>query len=152
MKVYVKESAQHGRGVFARHPIGAGDPIICFSGPLLGRSEVDPDDYHLQIGEELYLGPSGLPDDYINHSCKPNSGFGPDLVLYAMRDIEVDEEVTWDYSTAIDEADFSGFSCTCGAAQCRGRVRSFRDLSLDDQRRLRPWLLPYLKEKYPSTD
>lgn len=148
MKLYVRQSGQHGNGVFAADSIREGEPIIVFSGPVLHRSEVDFNGYHLQIGQTLYLGPSGIVDDYINHSCQPNSGFRGGLTLFALRDIATDEELTWDYSTAIDEEDFAGFPCACGAPDCRGLVRSFRHLPADVQLRLRPLLLPYLKDLY----
>lgn len=148
MKVYIKSSLQHGRGVFARDQIHAGEPILTFSGPLLKRTEVREEDYHLQVGADLYLGASGEADDYVNHSCAPNAGFRDGLVLEARHDIGPEEEITWDYSTAIDEADFPGFNCRCGTAACRGVVRSFRHLDPDIRERLRGWLLPYLREKY----
>jgi len=148
MKLYIKESLQHGKGVFASEPIGKDEPIIVFGGPLLHRSEVNFNDYHLQVGEDLYLGVSGQADDFINHSCDPNSGFSDGLTLVAVRDIARDEEITWDYSSAIDEADFDGFPCACSASTCRAKVTSFRHLSRDIQLRLRPWLLPYLRDTY----
>ncbi len=148
MKLYVRESPQHGKGVFASGPIRKGEPIIVFGGPVLHRSQVNFSDYHLQIGEALYLGSSGDADDFINHSCAPNAGFCDGLTLVAVRDIAIDEEVTWDYSTAIDEEDFGGFPCACGASTCRGMVRSFRHLAPDMQLRLQPWLLPYLRDLY----
>jgi len=151
MKVYIKSSVQHGRGVFAQEPILAGETILTFSGPLLKRAEVRDEDYHLQVGADLYLGASGEADDYVNHSCDPNAGFRASLVLVARRDIAVGEEITWDYSTAIDEEDFPGFVCSCGASTCRGAVRSFRHLDPGTQGRLRGWLLPYLNEKYFPT-
>ncbi|HLA75520.1 MAG TPA: SET domain-containing protein-lysine N-methyltransferase [Gammaproteobacteria bacterium] len=147
MKVYVKNSAQHGRGVFAGTPLCAGEEIIKFTGPLLHRAQLNPDDYHLQIDDELYLGPSGQPDDYVNHCCAPNAAFGDGLSLIALRDIAAHEEITWDYSTAIDEADFAGFPCCCGAPACRKIVASFRHLNAADQQRLAPYALPYLKAK-----
>ncbi|MEK7303719.1 MAG: SET domain-containing protein-lysine N-methyltransferase [Pseudomonadota bacterium] len=148
MKVYIKSSLQHGKGVFAQAPILAGEIILTFSGPLLIRVEVCEEDYHLQVGADLYLGASGAADDYVNHSCNPNAGFRDGLVLVARRNIGPEEEITWDYSTAIDEEDFPGFTCCCGAAACRGAVRSFRHLDPDTRERLRGWLLPYLREKY----
>lgn len=148
MKYYIKSSAQHGKGVFASSPISAGEVILEFTGPLLHRQQIRQEDYHLQIGDDLYLGASGAADDYVNHSCDPNSGFDGSLRLVARRDISSDEEITWDYSTAIDEGDFPGFPCTCGSDQCRGMVRSYRDLSTADQQRLKPWLLPYLLNAY----
>jgi len=148
MKVYIKSSLQHGRGVFARDQIRAGEAILTFSGPLLNRAEVREEDYHLQVDADLYLGASGEADDYVNHSCEPNAGFRGDLVLVARRDIGPEEEITWDYSTAIDEEEFPGFDCCCGTAACRGAVRSFRHLDPDTRERLRAWLLPYLSAKY----
>jgi len=148
MKIYIKSSLQHGRGVFAQEPIHAGESIVAFTGPLLKRAEVREDDYHLQVGTDLYMGASGEADDYVNHSCEPNAGFRDGLVLVARRDIGPEEEITWDYSTAIDEADFPGFACHCGAVTCRGAVRSFRHLEPEMRERLRVWLLPYLREKY----
>ncbi|MEW6354130.1 MAG: SET domain-containing protein-lysine N-methyltransferase [Pseudomonadota bacterium] len=146
-KVYVKTSAQHGRGVFAAADIAADEEILLFTGPRLHRSALNPHDYHLQIADELYLGPSGLADDYVNHCCAPNAAIGAGLVLRALRAIARDEEITWDYSTAIDEEDFPGFPCCCGAPNCRKIVTSFRRLSPADQQRLAPYALPYLQAK-----
>ncbi|HLQ25438.1 MAG TPA: SET domain-containing protein-lysine N-methyltransferase [Acidiferrobacterales bacterium] len=148
MKIYVKTSLQHGKGVFALKPIRKGEAVITFSGPRVHRTQLDSSDYHLQIAADYYLGASGREDDYVNHSCAPNSGFQGGLTLVALRDVEKGEEITWDYSTAIDEEDFSGFPCRCGAPVCRGAVVSFRYLPPDEQLRLQSWLLPYLQEKY----
>ena len=147
MKVYIKSSPQHGKGVFAALPIEQGEEVLTFTGPLLSRAELNPRDYHLQIGESSYLGPSGEADDYVNHSCAPNTGFNDGLSLMTLRAIAEHEEITWDYSTAIDEEDFPGFPCRCGAPECRNTVRSFRHLDGKDQQRLAACLLPYLKAK-----
>lgn len=151
IKYTIRPSARHGRGVWATLPISAGETIMVFGGPRLHAREVDFDDYHLQIDAEWYLGPSREADDYVNHSCDPNAGFRDGLTLVALRDIVPDEEITWDYSTAIDEADFAGFPCDCGAARCRGRVTSFRHLSVSEQQRLAALALPYLRRRYLNT-
>jgi len=98
-------------------------------------------------------GPSGELDDYVNHSCDPNSGFCPKSdrhapLLIARRDIAPGEEITMDYGAVIDEHDWDGFSCGCGASSCRGEVVSFRHLSEVKKQSLKPWVLPYLREKY----
>ena len=147
-KCYIKTSPQHGKGVFARTAISAGEVVLIFSGSRLHRSQVDFEDYHLQVAEDFYIGPSGTADDFVNHSCQPNCGFQHGLNLVALRAIAADEELTWDYSTAIDEEGYPGFPCSCGAALCRSKVRSFRDLPPEIQSHLRPWLLPYLAAKY----
>ena len=148
-KIEVRQSVQHGRGVFASVAIAAGEEVLHFTGPLLHQSQVDFSDYHLQVSDEHYIGPSRAADDYVNHCCEPNAGFRDGLVLVALRDIASGEEITWDYSTAIDEADFAGFPCQCRAANCRGSVTSFRFLSRSLQATLWPLLLPYLKHRYP---
>ncbi|MHB1832102.1 MAG: SET domain-containing protein [Acidiferrobacteraceae bacterium] len=150
MLIEIRESPQHGRGVFALQLIPAGTVVLEFRGPRLSAREVIPDSYHLQIGDSEYLGASCEADDYVNHSCDPNCGLGNGLTLRALRDISPGEELTWDYSTAIDEDDFLGFPCRCGARRCRGTVRSFRDLPDDERRRLWPVLMPYLRTKYPT--
>ena len=86
----------------------------------------------------------------MNHSCEPNAGFRDGLALCALRPIRAGEEITWDYSCAIDEEDFTGFSCACGTPSCRRVIRSFRHLDPITRERLRPWTLPYLRDRYRS--
>lgn len=150
-KIALKQHSTHAKGIFATAPIQQGECIIIFTGPRLTYEEVDQNDYHLQIGENEYLGPSGDLDDYINHSCAPNAAFANGLTLVAIQDITPGEEITWDYSTAIDEPDFIGFPCYCGASVCRNLVQSYRHLSAQEKSRLYPMLLPYLKEKYAES-
>lgn len=152
-KIVRGESPTHGAGVFAVSPIEAGEPLIVFSGAVTSAAETDFADYHLQIGEAEYIGPSGDLDDLVNHSCEPNSGFVPESdryapLLVAKRDIAVGEEITMDYGAVIDEEGFAGFPCSCGTPTCRGRVVSFRDLTDVKKQALKPWLMPYLREKY----
>ena len=69
----------HGKGVFAAEDIQAHEEIVYFGGSVVGIEELpkpytSDNDYHLQIGERTFLGPSGQLDDYINHSCEPNTG------------------------------------------------------------------------------
>lgn len=78
-------------------------------------------DRYIQVGEDKYLGPSGDFDDFINHSCDPNSGIqikGKKVVLLAIKDIKQNEEITWDYSTTMDEDDWE-MDCQCGCLKCR---------------------------------
>jgi hypothetical protein len=121
--------------VFADEPIPLGAEVLEFGGPLLqGSSLPNPyppeQDHYLQIGPDLYLGPSGQLDDYINHSCKPNCGVRfkrKRIVLVSLRRIRRDEEILFDYSTTIQDPTWS-MSCACGARSCRKLIGSFRDL------------------------
>ncbi|MCC5945927.1 MAG: SET domain-containing protein-lysine N-methyltransferase [Bernardetiaceae bacterium] len=57
---------------------------------------------------------------YVNHSCNYNTistGYGFEI---AIRDIEVDEQITDEYGIFNLE---QNFSCSCGSAQCRGQIK-----------------------------
>jgi hypothetical protein len=119
-----------GRGVFATAPIAAGMLLIRYTGPRLRYEQTTPQTLALQIGPDLYLGESGGADDFVNHSCDPNAGMiidGLDVRLISLREIAAEEQITFDYSTTMDEDDFE-FDCRCGSAACRGRIRDFKHL------------------------
>jgi uncharacterized protein len=111
----------HGRGVFTDEPVPAETLIIRFTGPFLCHAETTARTYALQIGPDLYIGASGGPDDFINHSCEPNAGLrieGTIADLYSIRDIQAGEEILFDYATTLDEDDFT-MACQCGSPSCR---------------------------------
>ena len=120
MKLVVRQGT-HGRGVFAEEPIAAATRIIRFTGPLLRHADTSAATLALQVGPDQYIGASGGLDDLINHSCEPNAGFkidGTTADLYAIRDIAAGEEILFDYSTTLDEDDFT-MACQCGRPSCR---------------------------------
>src|SRR3990167_6906973 len=104
-------SSINGPGVFAVKEIKRGEKIVDFYGPLVKLQDMPipydtVEDHYVQIGEKLYMGPSGKIDYFFNHSCNPNSGLvveGMKAYLVAIRNIVEGEEVTWDYSTTMDE-------------------------------------------------
>lgn len=126
-----------GRGVFATENIRVGSVIMKYSGPLLKYVQTTPQTLALQIGPDLYIGASGDADDFVNHSCDPNAGMqidGTDVQLIAIRNITIDEQITFDYSTTMDEDDFE-FDCLCGSPVCRGRIRDFKHLPAELRRK-----------------
>ena len=119
-----------GRGVFATEMIASRTMLFPFVGPLLKYEQTTPQTLALQIGPDLYVGESGGPDDCVNHCCDPNSGLvinGTDVRLVALRIISPGEQITFDYSTTMDEDDFE-FDCLCQSPLCRGRIRDFKHL------------------------
>jgi hypothetical protein len=123
MELTVKQG-RHGQGTFAAEPIRSGQRILRFTGPLLRYKDTSNDTLALQIGPDLYIGASGGPDDFVNHSCDPNAGIridGTTAELFAIRDIAAGEEIFFDYSTIIDEDDFT-MSCLCGTPGCRRTI------------------------------
>ena len=129
-------------GVFANKPFRRLQEIIQFKGKLFTREQLPKpydkvEDHYVQIGKNLYMGPSGQLDDLFNHSCNPNSGLrisNQKVVLIAIKDILRKEEITWDYSTTMDEDNWE-LDCTCKSENCRKRIRDFKYLSKELQQK-----------------
>lgn len=147
-KLEVRDAGAKGRGVFALERIAAGRRIVALEGKLLQTAELTDDLLALQVGPDLWLCSDGSHlDDMINHSCDANAGFRDGAtVLYALRDIEVGEEICWDYSTSISEAGWS-LECCCGSPRCRGVILPWGELADAERARLRGQALRYLIEE-----
>lgn len=159
-KTIVKESSIHGRGLFARAPIAAGE-IVCIKGghvssrdilkvlqPRLGPAEI-------QIGEDLFIGPTEDHERegsmiFSNHSCEPNIGVKGQIVFAAMRDIAAGEELTHDW--AMTDDDSYELACRCGAANCRVTITGKDWKKPELQEKYRGWFSWYLAEKIASAD
>lgn len=93
--VYAGPSRIHGTGLFARHPIEEGTFIGTYSGPNAKRDGT----YVLWICEDGKepVGRSGRNLlRYLNHAKDCNAEFDG-FDLFAIRRIEKDEEITFDY-------------------------------------------------------
>ena len=137
-------STIEGRGLVAVAPIAA-DEIVAIKGghivdtptltslpERLRNSDVQiADGFHLVALDEAEYEPVML---FINHSCEPNVGFAGNIVLVAMRDISLGEELTTDYAL-FDDYD-GAMECHCGASSCRGTISG------------RDWLRPELQRNY----
>lgn len=145
-KVELRESKVGGKGLFVKEKIHKGEFIVKFlNGPakLVDLQEAaklyeEGFDYMMELGDDLFLAATNLQEltdaDHINHSCNPNSGIKGELKIIAMRDIEPDEEVTFDY--AMTESMPYEMECKCGETTCRNTVTG------DD------WKRKDLQEKY----
>lgn len=128
-------------GVFAIAPIAQDELIAVWGGTMytaaqLAELPAGMASIGIQVEEDLYLvslPPS--PADRINHCCNPNAGIKGQIVLVAMRDIAVGEQVCFDYAMS-DGSPYDEFTCACGADQCRGRITA------------EDWRLPQLQERY----
>ncbi len=138
--IYIADTGRHGLGIFAARSFLDGEKIVSdqegeyFDGALsldqVRSLGLDLCTHCFQVDHDRFLLPSGSVDDLINHSCEPNAGIrltelGYDLI--ALRDIDIGEELTYDYSTYI--ASPERLICSCGAAGCRGEVGRFSELA-----------------------
>jgi|SRR3989344_98454 len=133
MTLILKQS-KNEKGIFANRDLKKGELITIFQGKVLTYDDIKDSSYEdehcIQIGKGLYIGPSGKLDDFINHSCSPNSGIkliNGQLKLVAINNINKGEEIRWDYSTSMNEKHWE-MDCSCGSKNCRKRIRDFRCL------------------------
>lgn len=132
------------KSMFARLAIKAGERIAIFGGRVTLVTE-EIGDHGIQIDEDFVIGGYSEDDqqfevaDFFNHSCVPNVGIKGQIFLVAMRDIEKDEEVTFDYAMCLHETKGAPpyrMECLCGKPKCR-RLITDND-----------WKIPELQEKY----
>lgn len=118
--------SKFGQGVFATAGIKKGECILEFSGAVIDSKAAEGDSFGrtLQVGDDAYM-VVGPPSVYVNHSCNPNAGVANDKDLVALRDLEPGEEIVFDYSTTMDENDWT-MTCGCNESRCRGTVGDFR--------------------------
>ncbi len=116
-----------GRGVFAREKVRANEMLIVWggeivTGEMLREMWEEKHRLSLQVEEDLYLVTSNEgAADWVNHSCNANAGLVGQIVLVALRDIRVGEEICFDYATS-DGSPYDEFECHCGAKTCRHHV------------------------------
>jgi SET domain-containing protein len=135
-RLKVDSSAVHGRGVYAVEPIPKGARIIEYAGQRIAweataDDESDPHTFifGLESGEVINPEIGGNEARWINHCCGPNcEAFEEEgrIFIYAKRDIEPGEELSYDYALEIDEPitkkSMKEFECSCGSPKCRGTM------------------------------
>jgi SET domain-containing protein len=132
----LRDVPEKGTGVFARRAFAAGAEVLEFLGDRKDVSAFADLTHALQIGPTTYLSPSGQVDDYVNHSCDPNTGVRDDagrIVLFALKPIATGDEITFDYATTQAGHHWT-ITCACGSANCRGTIADFRDMPGDRQK------------------
>jgi hypothetical protein len=137
--IYIGDTCLYGLGIFAARSFVDNEKIISdhgnnyFSKTLtyqeICQLNLDLSRDCFQVDKDQFLLPTGSIDDLINHSCQPSTGIrlsdsGYDLI--ALRDIQVGEELTYDYSTYIDSPE--RLLCSCGTMSCRREIGRFGEL------------------------
>ncbi len=137
----VRDSPIHGKGVFARRSIRAGQRVLEYKGERIDWDEAlrrhprDPAEpfhtfyFSLDDGTVIDGGVGGNSARWINHSCAPNCEaqlIGGRVFIEALRDIAPGEELNYDYGLELD-ARYTpkvkrDYACRCGAPNCRGTL------------------------------
>lgn len=151
-RVIVRES-RHGRGIFARRDLGAGEILLEYKG-----ERVDQDEAFSRAASNRFL--LGLKDGriingdcrgntarWISHSCNPNCVIVERkgrIFIRVSRAIRIGREITIDHALqfagAMTPAMRARFVCRCGAHSCRGT----KLVALGDERLKVPEAIPAL--------
>ncbi len=130
-------SSLYGLGVFATEQIDARKKILQFDGKLISFDESllsgNEGTNALQVGTIQYMD-IVEPGVIVNHSCEPNCGIKDNIFLIALRKIEIGEELFYDYSTTVEEDEWS-MRCSCMSDECRGIISDFKYLRKTIRRR-----------------
>ena len=135
----VRNSAIHGRGVFATEKIPKGARLIEYTGEIIpwsvaDRRYGDKDGYHTFLfdidGKKVIDAAVGGNDSrWINHGCAPNCeavGEGNRIFVEAIKAIKPGEELVYDYGFVFEERHTptlkARYTCMCGAKSCRGTM------------------------------
>ena len=128
--VQFRRSHIHGRGGYARCPIGKGTRVIEYVGRKITKTESNlqcegDNVYIFTLDDEFDLDGSveWNPARFINHSCAANCEAEWDenrLWIVALRDIRPGEELSFNYG--YDLEDYRDHPCLCGATACVGYI------------------------------
>ncbi|KAJ5774648.1 Histone-lysine N-methyltransferase [Penicillium paradoxum] len=133
-------SAIHNWGLYAEENITANDMIIEYVGEKVRQQVADMRErrylksgigssYLFRIDENTVIDATkrGGIARFINHSCTPNCTAkiikvdgSKRIVIYALRDIERDEELTYDYKFEREWDSDDRIPCLCGSTGCKG--------------------------------
>ncbi|KAJ2719081.1 Histone-lysine N-methyltransferase setd1b [Coemansia sp. Benny D115] len=131
------KSAIHDWGLFASEPIFQGEFVIEYIGERIRSQLADlreeqyeregiGSSYLFRVDDEIVIDATkcGNVARFVNHSCEPNciaktivADGTKRIVIYASQDIQVGEEVTYDYKFPPEDVKIP---CLCGSANCRG--------------------------------
>ncbi len=152
-----RPSAIEGRGLFAIEPIAAGEVVAVKGGHIVDTATLRAlperlQETDIQITDGLHL--AALTDDeydavmlFVNHSCEANVGIAGNVVLVAMRDVAVGEELTLDYCL-FDASPGTPMTCRCGTPSCRQVITADDWRRPDLQARYAGWFSRYLADRF----
>ncbi|ODQ82646.1 hypothetical protein BABINDRAFT_159188 [Babjeviella inositovora NRRL Y-12698] len=133
-------SAIHNWGLYALEPIAAKEMIIEYVGESLRQQVAENREkkylksgigssYLFRIDENTVIDATkkGGIARFINHCCVPSCtakiikvGGMKRIVIYALKDIATNEELTYDYKFERETNDDERIPCLCGAEGCKG--------------------------------
>jgi SET domain-containing protein len=130
MGLIIRSSRIHAAGCYTTAPIAKGTKVLEYTGPRLKPEDCQDlyDDHESTYlfgmeGDKWVIDGHGMAA-FVNHSCDPNcetDEVDGHVWIVAIRNIQPDEELTYDYNL-YDGEDVNSAPCHCGAKKCRGTM------------------------------
>lgn len=156
-KVEERSSPLHGKGLFSKESIAAGEVVIVWGGEFVRAAEAQKARREgkviQQIDEDVwdvfdYSTRNDDPSYNHNHSCDPNTWMQDEVTITARRDIAPGEELVIDYAVFIIDDDWvMPGECGCGTALCRHRITGLDWQRPDLQERYRRHFSPFINTR-----
>ena len=116
----VVRKARTGLGLFTNLSIEKGGFVIEYTGRVLTRREADTKGgkYLFETSQNRFVDGAVRSNTarYINHSCRPNCEIEIEkgrIYIFALRKINVGEELTYDYDDEYFDAYIKPLGCKC---------------------------------------
>ncbi len=140
----LRKTSERGEGVFTTKSFKVGEIVMV--GVI--KERLNGNHSHAsQIGEYEYVLHAGLISK-VNHSCDPNCGIRVNETgahdYVAMRNISINEEITFDYAMRNYNVDYFPKQCMCGTKKCRGKITGWKDLPDEKKKEYEGFAAPYL--------
>jgi SET domain-containing protein len=127
VRVWIGKSRIDGQGIFAAQPIKKGTRILQYIGPKISKAAAadrlaQGNVYLFEFNDRYTIDGKSRKNKarYINHSCDPNCEAivtKRTIWIVALRDIQVDEELSYNYGLTAKQ-----YRCCCGSKNCCGYI------------------------------
>jgi len=96
-KAEPRQSTIEGTGMFATKPIKQDEVVAMYGGIIVPKSDIEK--YRqitgairgIQVEDDFYICPTEPAGGLFNHSCSPTLGYGNQITIVAIRDVDTDK-------------------------------------------------------------
>lgn len=145
--IYIKETKNRGKSIFAKKDFKKGEVVFVIGGPIVRKPSI----YTIPIDYDVFIDPLHMAGKELCHSCEPNCGIKNKVKVVAMKSIKKDEEITIDYAMIVynygREMTQENRACKCGSKKCRGKLGAFKEIPENFKKNYEGFISEYMIEK-----
>jgi uncharacterized protein len=152
MKVKIRKSSIHGKGIFTVKKIKKDETVFRLIGNKLVIKHKPGCNCQIcrmciEVGKNLWFYPKSF-GRYLNHSCDCSCGIKRGYVV-ALKDLDIGDEITIDYSTTTADRNWTQ-KCSCGNKNCRKMIQSVQFMPKKMFNKYQNYMPAYVRNNYKS--